>query len=504
MHQFFERLRTISRILGLSGIFVFQLLCFHEGRDLWTFPLPVPWLCLGGILGVLAGALTLSLKSLRPKLYRGCLCLAVLLGALGWFWALQDNVRTLVVIAQMAVSLPLPLFLQDAFASQPKLGLRLGLSLGCAYLLWLVPTLVAALACLGFFQLLLLLSALLIVVALWFLPVEELRAAQVADETSPLQPKLARETFWYLSATMMIFFVLSGLWDWFFYRMHAQEFPVPRAVFLYFWLILAMLGFWLDRQRVSLKLIIGCFAVIALAPLLSAAFEGQLVFWLVYALGLTARCLGLLYFLLVFARFSAGNGRVLRFSGLVVAMPWLCLLTAYLLARQFSNFYVGIIPFLLVCMVFCFSFSFLASRVQYALTLSGAIALPKATALDTSDIQQQGQDKGKGESQRGNAWSKPHVGAPDFAVFARKYGISQREQEVLSYIVDGKDTSAIARSLFISENTVKTHVRQILRKTDCHTRIVLTSLFFREIAESKSLLSTETAGSPASEDSSPH
>jgi len=43
-------------------------------------------------------------------------------------------------------------------------------------------------------------------------------------------------------------------------------------------------------------------------------------------------------------------------------------------------------------------------------------------------------------------------------------GLSGREMEVLSCLSQGKTTSQIANELFISENTVKTHVRHILEK----------------------------------------
>lgn len=48
--------------------------------------------------------------------------------------------------------------------------------------------------------------------------------------------------------------------------------------------------------------------------------------------------------------------------------------------------------------------------------------------------------------------------------------LSDRELEVLSCLADGLTTSQIASRLFISENTVKTHVRHILEKLDASNR----------------------------------
>lgn len=49
-------------------------------------------------------------------------------------------------------------------------------------------------------------------------------------------------------------------------------------------------------------------------------------------------------------------------------------------------------------------------------------------------------------------------------------GLSNREMEVLECLAQGKTTSQIASELFISENTVKTHVRHILEKLDASNR----------------------------------
>jgi len=48
--------------------------------------------------------------------------------------------------------------------------------------------------------------------------------------------------------------------------------------------------------------------------------------------------------------------------------------------------------------------------------------------------------------------------------------LSEREQEVLACLADGLTTSQIAARLFISENTVKTHIRHILEKLEASDR----------------------------------
>jgi DNA-binding NarL/FixJ family response regulator len=49
--------------------------------------------------------------------------------------------------------------------------------------------------------------------------------------------------------------------------------------------------------------------------------------------------------------------------------------------------------------------------------------------------------------------------------------LSDREQEVLSLMAEGHNNSEIARQLYVSPNTVKTHVRGILNKLGVKNRI---------------------------------
>ncbi|MDD5982685.1 MAG: LuxR family transcriptional regulator [Solobacterium sp.] len=60
--------------------------------------------------------------------------------------------------------------------------------------------------------------------------------------------------------------------------------------------------------------------------------------------------------------------------------------------------------------------------------------------------------------------------------FAEKYELSLRETEVLKLIEEGASNGEISSKLFISENTVKFHVRNILKKTDCANRVELISM----------------------------
>lgn len=60
---------------------------------------------------------------------------------------------------------------------------------------------------------------------------------------------------------------------------------------------------------------------------------------------------------------------------------------------------------------------------------------------------------------------------------ALQFGLTLREEEILSALAERKHNPEIAKELFISEQTVKTHVRNLYRKLDIHSRDELFSLF---------------------------
>ncbi len=58
----------------------------------------------------------------------------------------------------------------------------------------------------------------------------------------------------------------------------------------------------------------------------------------------------------------------------------------------------------------------------------------------------------------------------DFDAVRRRYGISRREQDVLRMLYHGKGNREIAALLFISEHTVKDHIKAILAKMEVTSR----------------------------------
>lgn len=60
--------------------------------------------------------------------------------------------------------------------------------------------------------------------------------------------------------------------------------------------------------------------------------------------------------------------------------------------------------------------------------------------------------------------------------FSKHYLLSERELEVLRLLAGGRDVAHISKTLSISENTTKTHVKRIYAKTDVHSRRELMDL----------------------------
>lgn len=60
-------------------------------------------------------------------------------------------------------------------------------------------------------------------------------------------------------------------------------------------------------------------------------------------------------------------------------------------------------------------------------------------------------------------------------LFARAFGLTARERELLDHLVSGKDTREVARRMFLSQNTVQDHLKSIFAKTGAHSRRLLLS-----------------------------
>ncbi|MBS5451367.1 MAG: helix-turn-helix transcriptional regulator [Coriobacteriia bacterium] len=63
------------------------------------------------------------------------------------------------------------------------------------------------------------------------------------------------------------------------------------------------------------------------------------------------------------------------------------------------------------------------------------------------------------------------------ASMRKLYGLSRRETDVLELIIRGRDTSHMAEALFVSENTVRSHCKNLYKKLGVHNRQQLLDAF---------------------------
>jgi len=61
------------------------------------------------------------------------------------------------------------------------------------------------------------------------------------------------------------------------------------------------------------------------------------------------------------------------------------------------------------------------------------------------------------------------------ALFARAFGFSPRETELVGHLMTGSDTRELGQRMFLSEHTVQDHLKSIFAKTSAHSRRTLLS-----------------------------
>jgi DNA-binding NarL/FixJ family response regulator len=69
--------------------------------------------------------------------------------------------------------------------------------------------------------------------------------------------------------------------------------------------------------------------------------------------------------------------------------------------------------------------------------------------------------------------------APTKNQLAKMKIISRREMEVMALVSESMTNEEIAQKLFLSSKTIKTHVRNIFKKTGIHNRVEVALLYIR-------------------------
>jgi DNA-binding CsgD family transcriptional regulator len=65
---------------------------------------------------------------------------------------------------------------------------------------------------------------------------------------------------------------------------------------------------------------------------------------------------------------------------------------------------------------------------------------------------------------------RPKLSVPQVVQISKKYHLSKRETQVLELLVQGRGVPYIAKTAFISQNTVKSHIKNLYQKMNVHSR----------------------------------
>ena len=68
-----------------------------------------------------------------------------------------------------------------------------------------------------------------------------------------------------------------------------------------------------------------------------------------------------------------------------------------------------------------------------------------------------------------------------FNAVKERYALTDRETELCAMIFDGKSNAEIAKELYISESTVKTHIYNLYKKTKVKSRMEIVCLVREQI-----------------------
>lgn len=244
----------------------------------------------------------------------------------------------------------------------------------------------------------------------------------------------------------LCFFPLSFLLDILFYREQLLLIPQMTNLHIFIGVCYLLCGIMFDNSRFNKHDILLTIMLVLFASVLFVADTGPnatLLYCLSYAIELTARCCAFISFTLLVQRQEFTN-----------------------LYPKVDPSYVYVVKSLIIILI-CTLFPILHSTDL--LFISG-IVIPLFLMYVVYFVYKmilKIKNQNTKYSKRGT-----------IVEFASQYDLSPREIEVLQYLVVGCETETICEELHVSKNTVKTHIRQILRKVNSKNRNELLVVYF--------------------------
>lgn len=89
----------------------------------------------------------------------------------------------------------------------------------------------------------------------------------------------------------------------------------------------------------------------------------------------------------------------------------------------------------------------------------------------------------RGGGRQGRSQASRNEMADAVTAIKEGYGLSAREMEILEFLIQGRSAPYIAKELYVSVNTVKTHMKRIYQKLDVHSREELLDLYLKTVDE---------------------
>ena len=479
-------------LLGLAFQFALESTMFLSGRSILSIAVPDEPLMLMNLLGTLFGAWLNrhALDSGRVR-ERSLNALAALLGGglVAASRAFPEESSLLYLAASFCLGIPMALLLRQFFRNIPakRQGLSLGLSqamgaLGIIFML--IPgydsenaaVLLFVLAASGIF-----LSVLLSPEGKN--PAQESRGLPAENSESPRPGKMVQglqntlkgsqnqasvqglpapvgQPLLRLGLLMTLFFILSGALVVHFFQYDTAG-ATPVYVLLYAWIGYLLIGVYLDRRGGSQTFFVICFALSILTPIITIASESDSAYFMLFCANITGKA-GALFFLQIrFAQLAQYS----RYGALLLCLPYVTMYTGYLLAYAFFEwFHPGTAGITLVLFFLCCTFNYFLGLAKDALNmLSVKDQLPTAVPCPPAPA------------------PAPQVSPEEhLKLFGERYGLSHRENEVLANLIQGQTPDEISRAFSVSLATIKTHISQILRKTESANRILLLVKYYTE------------------------